>query len=71
MTRRALITKAEILRRVAALQAAGLGIAEIKPDGTIVIGTAAAGGLSDPLQGRDPETVFQERLAQRSWARSR
>lgn len=40
MTARASITKTELKRRLEAVQAAGLNVVEIRPDGTLVLGSA-------------------------------
>lgn len=40
MSRRAVLTKHELRRRLEAVAMAGLAVAEIRPDGTLVLGAA-------------------------------
>lgn len=63
MTARAAITKTELKRRLEAVQAAGLSAAEIRPDGTIVLGTAAQPSASDKQEAED---ALEKWLAQKN-----
>lgn len=61
---RAAITKTELRQRVEVLTRAGLGIAAIKPDGTIIIGQADRPDLireSDRGQD-DPDAALEKWL---------
>ena len=53
MTRRAAVTKAELRRRLEAVQSAGLRITEIRPDGTIIIGKLPSGQVSGKVNPDD------------------
>ena len=47
MSRRAILTKTELKRRLEAVLLAGMAVTEIRPDGTIVLGAAAYPAAAD------------------------